>query len=185
MFEISNIYWMNIYCTAMKSMLTFDKMDLVQQKLSSIENGEGIFILDCNGNIVFANKRAKEIYKIRNEIKKLLANKRINFRKGSKEITIYPIFEEGKPKFFFGIIKDLDEIIKMQNYVNMAHQHVKNFRENIAHYFFNPIVIAKGYLDLLSEKNIEDKDKIEKIKMAIERIEAVVKNIVINGRIAE
>ncbi|HEC75685.1 MAG TPA: hypothetical protein ENI33_00295 [Thermoplasmatales archaeon] len=169
----------------MKSMLMFDKIDLVQQHLSSVEGGEGIFILDCKGNIVFANKRAKKIYKIKNEVKKLLMKERINFRKDNKEITIYPVFEEKEIKFFFGIIRDLEEIIKMQNYVNMAHQHVKNFRENIAHYFFNPIVIAKGYLDLLSEKNVEDRDKIEKIRTAIERIEAVVKNIVINGKIAE
>jgi len=157
----------------------------MQQNLSSVEDREGIFILDCNGNIVFANRRAKEIYKIKNEIKKLLTKERINFKKDNKEIIIYPVFEGKELKFFFGVIKDLGEIIKMQNYVNMAHQHVKNFRENIAHYFFNPIVIAKGYLDLLSEKNVEDKDKIEKIRTAIERIEAVVKNIVINGRIAE
>ncbi|HEC88390.1 MAG TPA: hypothetical protein ENI52_03645 [Thermoplasmata archaeon] len=169
----------------MKSMLLFDKMDSMQQNLSSVEDREGIFILDCNGNIVFANRRAKEIYKIKNEIKKLLTKERINFKKDNKEIIIYPVFEGKELKFFFGVIKDLGEIIKMQNYVNMAHQHVKNFRENIAHYFFNPIVIAKGYLDLLSEKNVEDKDKIEKIRTAIERIEAVVKNIVINGRIAE
>lgn len=160
-------------------------MDSMQQNLSSVEDREGIFILDCNGNIVFANRRAKEIYKIKNEIKKLLTKERINFKKDNKEIIIYPVFEGKELKFFFGVIKDLGEIIKMQNYVNMAHQHVKNFRENIAHYFFNPIVIAKGYLDLLSEKNVEDKDKIEKIRTAIERIEAVVKNIVINGRIAE
>ena len=54
-------------------------------------------------------------------------------------------------------------------------------------YFFNPIIIAKGYLDLLMDKELsqEDKIKVEKIKTAIERIEAVVRNIIINGEICE
>lgn len=171
----------------MREMLAFEKICNEKQNLKSIEDKEGIFILDEQGKIVFANKKAKEIYRIRGEIRKLLGKKKVVVRRGNKEIIIYPIMDGNELRFHFGIIRSLDEIIKMKEYVNFAHQKVKLFKQNIAHYFFNPIIIAKGYLDLLMDKKLspEDKIKVEKIKTAIERIEAVVRNIVINGEICE
>lgn len=54
----------------------------------------------------------------------------------------------------------------------------------MAHYFFNPICIAKGYLMLaLEEKNGEI--KILKAIEAINRVENVVKNVVTNRMIRE
>jgi len=57
----------------------------------------------------------------------------------------------------------------------------------MSHYFFNPLVIAKGYLELLIEKeeDAEKRENIMKAKDAVERIEKVVKNIVTDGTIKE
>ena len=52
-----------------------------------------------------------------------------------------------------------------------------------AHYFLNPICIAKGYMSLVKEKN--GKKEVEKAIKAIERIENVVINIIEKGRIIE
>ncbi|MBC7129144.1 MAG: HAMP domain-containing histidine kinase [Thermoplasmatales archaeon] len=62
----------------------------------------------------------------------------------------------------------------------------KKFLEEISHYFFNPLCIAKGYLDLsipLAEESL--KRKLEITKEAIIRVENVVKHIVMEGRIYE
>ncbi|MCD6330754.1 MAG: hypothetical protein J7L80_00955, partial [Thermoplasmata archaeon] len=72
----------------MREMLAFEKICNEKQNLKSIEDKEGIFILDGQGKIVFANKKAKEIYRIREEIRRLLGKKKIVVRRGNKEIII-------------------------------------------------------------------------------------------------
>ncbi|KAA0000224.1 MAG: hypothetical protein FE047_01880 [Thermoplasmata archaeon] len=171
----------------MKKMLMFEKMCEMQQNLASVESKEGIFILDRHGNILFANEKAKEVWMLRNELGKILSKNSSCLRLGSKEINIYPIFENGKTSFFFGIVRETSSDIELKRYVDRAYEKMKIFKERIAHHFFNPLVIAKGYLNLLLEKNLDadDKAQLEKIKTAVERVEAVVKNIVINGEICE
>ncbi len=171
----------------MREIFVFEKMDSMRPNLRSLNDREGVFILDRRGNIIFANDKASDVYKIRRELKKALSEKRMSIQNGSKEIVLYPIFDNNNLKFFFGIVRDMEDIIKIKKILDITYESVKNFREDIAHYFFNPLAIAKGYLNLISEKNLtaEDKLKIEKVKTAIERIEAVVKNIVMNGKICE
>lgn len=56
----------------------------------------------------------------------------------------------------------------------------KRFIEEISHYFFNPLCVAKGYL-LLLERNVvrdEQKKDIEGVKRAVERIENMVIDVV-------
>ncbi len=73
----------------------------------------------------------------------------------------------------------LDSIEKSKRKIEELLEKEKRMKAMLAHYFFNPIAIAKGYLQLSLENN-ED-EKIEKALKAINRIEKVVKNI-INGR---
>ena len=171
----------------MRKVFAFEEIDIIHQNLSSIEDEEGIFILNNRGDIIFTNRKARCIYGLRNEIKRCLKNKKIILRKKNNEIVIYPIFEKNDIKFFFGVIRNMEEIIKMKKYVNSVYEKLRLFKENISHYFFNPLIIAKGYLDLLLDKEIdkEDKIKIRKVKNAIERIENVIRNIVVEDRIAE
>ncbi len=82
-------------------------------------------------------------------------------------------------KAFLGVLTDITEIKEI-------HEKEKRFIERISHYFFNPICIAKGYIQLAKE-NVGEEDIImlEKAKVAIERVENVVKNIVKEGEIYE
>ncbi len=171
----------------MKEMLLFEKMNNPKQNLRSMSGEEGVFILDRRGEILFANSKAREVYKLKRELKNALRHNRTKLRSGNKEIALYPIFDENELKFFFGVVRDMEEIIKIKKVLDITYERVKAFREDIAHHFFNPIAIAKGYLNLLSEKTMDpdDKMKIEKAMTAIERVEAVIKNIVINGKICE
>ncbi len=168
-------------------MYSFEKMDDLHQNLYTHSKNDGVFILDKRGNITFANEKAEEIYQLEKELKKMVSRKSTNLVKGNKEISLYPIYEDNKLKLFLGVMRDREEIMKMVQTVAKAYEGMKIFKEDIAHYFFNPISIAKGYLQLAmdGEENVENKFKMEKVKTAIERIEAVVRNIVMNGRISE
>ncbi|RLF44393.1 MAG: hypothetical protein DRN29_08545 [Thermoplasmata archaeon] len=60
----------------------------------------------------------------------------------------------------------------------------REFKLKTAHYFFNPIAIAKGYLSLALEEG-DGEDKIRKAMHAVERVEKVIKNITERGEIVE
>jgi len=62
----------------------------------------------------------------------------------------------------------------------------KHFKADAAHFFLNPIAIAKGYMDIHME-NIDDEEQqhVTAAREAITRIEAVIKNIVEKGEIHE
>ena len=74
--------------------------------------------------------------------------------------------------------------IKAEEEMMRALEEEKKFKADTAHYFFNPLAIAKGYLEIAKEDG-ETKEKIEKALKAIERIEKVVKNVVTKGEIRE
>jgi len=74
--------------------------------------------------------------------------------------------------------------IKAEEEMMRALEEEKKFKADTAHYFFNPLAIAKGYLEIAKEDG-ETKEKIEKALKAIERIEKVVKNVVTKGEIHE
>ena len=73
--------------------------------------------------------------------------------------------------------------IEAEERMKRALEQEREFKLKTAHYFFNPITIAKGYLQLTMEEN--GKDKILKAIEAIERVEKVVKNIITKGEIRE
>ena len=60
----------------------------------------------------------------------------------------------------------------------------REFKMRTAHYFFNPIAIAKGYLELAIEGK-DGKEKILKAIEAINRVEKVIKNVTQKGEIHE
>ena len=172
----------------MNKMFAFEELELMQQNLSSVENGEGIFILDRNGDIIFANRKARDVYIWKEEIKRKLDRRKIILNKRNKKVVIYPILEKNDIRFFFGLVRNDEEIDKMKHKIMVIQKRFDSFKENMSHYFFNPIVIAKGYLDILLEKrelSNEDKEDVKKVKEAIERIEKVVRNIVVEGIIKE
>ncbi|MCD6474095.1 MAG: PAS domain S-box protein [Thermoplasmata archaeon] len=74
--------------------------------------------------------------------------------------------------------------IKAEEEMMRALEEERKFKADTAHYFFNPLAIAKGYLEMAKEDG-ETKEKIEKALKAIERIEKVVKNVVTKGEIHE
>ncbi|MEM2508968.1 MAG: hypothetical protein QW673_02080, partial [Candidatus Thermoplasmatota archaeon] len=97
-----------------EEMLSYNKIVNKKQNITSIDSGHGIFILSKEKELIFADS---------------LARKKLKYLKNSKSIRIYPIIENGETIFYFGFI---DESLAKE----------KIFREEIAHYFFNPIAIA-------------------------------------------
>ena len=119
---------------------------------------------------------------------------------------VVPIKYEGKVmgcmalvsrKAHYFSMRDLNILQSIANHVASAikaakwHQRVikalekeREFKLRAAHYFFNPICIAKGFLELAKEEK-DGKNKIDKAIKAIERIEKVVENITQKGEIKE
>lgn len=83
----------------------------------------------------------------------------------------------------FEIAIDITERKKAEEKMRDLLAKEREFKLRISHYFFNPICIAKGFLELAKEKN--DGEEIEKALNAINRIEKVVKNIITEGKIKE
>ncbi|MEA2054211.1 MAG: hypothetical protein U9O96_03715 [Candidatus Thermoplasmatota archaeon] len=86
-----------------------------------------------------------------------------------------------------GTIRDITHIRKMERDRKNAIHRERIFKESISHYFFNPLVIAKGYIQLVIDETADDeeKKKLEAAKTAINRIESVVKNVINNGDVRE
>ena len=61
----------------------------------------------------------------------------------------------------------------------------RQFRLKAAHYFFNPISIAEGFIEIAKDKTMENREELELAFNAIERIKKVVKNVVERGEIIE
>ncbi|HHF56569.1 MAG TPA: HAMP domain-containing histidine kinase [Thermoplasmatales archaeon] len=62
----------------------------------------------------------------------------------------------------------------------------KKFKLMTAHYFFNPIAIAEGFLHLAMQKaSPEITEHLEAIDVAVKRIKKVVQNVVEKGEIRE
>jgi len=69
---------------------------------------------------------------------------------------------------------------------NRALEKEREFKLMTAHYFFNPICIAEGFLDMvLKEVPPSTKEKLENVRVAVQRIKKVVKNVVEKGEIRE
>jgi len=83
--------------------------------------------------------------------------------------------------------KEMEEKIKEANEkMQKALERERKFLEEISHYFFNPLCIAKGYLDLsIPNADPSLRRKLEITKQAVTRVENVVKHIVTEGKIYE
>ncbi len=81
---------------------------------------------------------------------------------------------------------DVTERKYAEEEMKRALQQEREFKLKAAHYFFNPIAIAKGYIDvMMDEVGEEEKKRLEIIRHAIGRVEKVVKNVVSKGEIKE
>lgn len=144
---------------------------------------EDIEKINC-WEIVHEKDRAKII----NAVEAIMEGQDVNvpeFRYIKKDGTIRwavgtgtAIEYKGKPAFL-GVMTDITELKEM-------YEKEKKFIEDTSHYFFNPLCIAKGYIELAKSRiNGEEKIMLEKAKEAILRIERVVKNIISKGEIHE
>lgn len=62
----------------------------------------------------------------------------------------------------------------------------KQFKLKTAHYFFNPICIAEGFIELAIEESPQEiKEKLKIAQNAVQRIKKVVRNVIEKGEIKE
>jgi len=157
------------------------------------------------GKVVYSNKKGREfipiIEKETSIQKKLdeLIKKKKNFSfeikiKKRRWIEVHGKFIEngGKKSVLIDILditkrKEIEgELKKSKEAMEKALKRERKFVEDISHYFFNPLCIAKGYIDL-SIQNVdpETRRKLQITKDAVMRVETVVKHVVMEGQIYE
>ncbi|MGC9308054.1 MAG: PAS domain S-box protein, partial [Thermoplasmatota archaeon] len=101
------------------------------------------------------------------------------------DLTATSIIYQGEPAVL-GTAYDITERKRAYEEMERALEQERIFKLKTAHHFFNPISIAKGYIDLVSDDiSEEDRQKIMAARGAIKRVEAVVKNVTQRGEICE
>ncbi|MGC9307893.1 MAG: hypothetical protein ACP5FL_03855, partial [Thermoplasmatota archaeon] len=102
--------------------------------------------------------------------------------------------EDGQVQYYDGIIENITRRKQAEKQREEALEQMRQaleqervFKLKTSHHFFNPLCIAKGYLDLvMQQENGEGhKEEIQKVIQAIERIQHVVENVVRRGEIHE
>ena len=173
------------------------------------ENEKMTFVNDAFARILGYENKEELIGKklldfVDNEGKKIL-NEEINSRRKNKsgryELKIYakdgkpkdilvsstPLIVNGKYAGSISVNLDITELKKAENEMKRALEEERKFKADTAHYFFNPLCIAKGYLELAmkDERDAEQREKLKAIINAVERVENVVKNVVMKGEVRE
>jgi len=162
---------------------------------------DGIVVIDNFNRIIMANPSAENLFgekligkgieelSISSKLRRILAS-RIKLKEEMQikgkyfEIFSLPLTDENGE--FMGsiiIFHDITERKKAEEELNKALEKEIDFRLKTAHYFFNPIAIAKGFLILAIEEG--GNGKLKKVLKALERVEKVIKNIVEKGEITE
>jgi PAS domain S-box-containing protein len=173
------------------------------------ENERMTFVNDAFARILgYENKEeliGKKLLDFVDDKGKKILNEEINSRRKNKsgryELKIYakdgkpkdilvsstPLIVNGKYAGSISVNLDITELKKAENKMKRALEEERKFKADTAHYFFNPLCIAKGYLELAmkDERDAEQREKLKAIINAVERVENVVKNVVIKGEVRE
>jgi len=179
------------------------------------ENENIVFSNEAFAKILGYEKKeiiGMKVYALLNEEGKKKLEEENKKRRGGKssryEITMYakngepktmivsasPLYDSnGSYKGSISVNMDITERKKAERELKKAYKEVeralkqeREFKTETAHYFFNLLCIAEGYLHLAIDKSLpEEKEKIEKALRALERIENVVENVVKRGEIRE
>ena len=154
-----------------------NKEDLIGKKLIDFVDDEGKKILNEEINSRRKNKSGKyelKVYAKDGEEKDVL-------------VSATPLIVNGKYAGSISVNLDITELKKAENEMKKALEEERKFKADTAHYFFNPLCIAKGYLELAikDERDAEKREKLKAILNAVERVENVVKNVVIKGEVRE
>ena len=173
------------------------------------ENERMTFVNDAFARILgYENKEeliGKKLLDFVDDKGKKILNEEINSRRKNKsgryELKIYakdgkpkdilvsstPLIVNGKYAGSISVNLDITELKKAENEMKRALEEERKFKADTAHYFFNPLCIAKGYLELAmkDERDAEQREKLKTIVNAVERVETVVKNVVMKGEVRE
>lgn len=107
------------------------------------------------------------------------------------ELFSYPVKnQKGELTGVVEFVRDVTERKNAEEELRTAYARLESslereikFKLDTAHYFFNPLCIARGYMELAREEN--RLDFLEKAFVALGRLESVVKNITQKGEVRE
>jgi len=101
-------------------------------------------------------------------------------------LTIHPVQERGKTLMLVVTLHDFTMIENLQRERDCSLNRERTCIESISHHFFNPLAIAKGYLQLAQEEADNGSEaKLRAASQALDRIEKVVKTIISTGDLGD
>jgi PAS domain S-box-containing protein len=104
----------------------------------------------------------------------------IPLRNGNEEAVLLNIYDISRRK------KIEEELQSTKATLEKILEKERTFVEDVSHYFFNPLCIAKGYIDLsLQNVDSETRRKLKITRDAVNRVETVVKHVVNERQIYE
>lgn len=148
----------------------------------------GVYLFNENGTLTYKNKIAatlptQRFLKIKKHGVSTLKHKNQHFR----------VVRVKNENAILVTVEDITDSVIAEKKLKDAHKKMeevlnreRKFLEEVSHYFFNPLCIAKGYLDLsIPSADPTLKRKLEITKQAVSRVENIVKHVVIEKRIYE
>ena len=161
---------------AFAKILNYEKDYLIGKSLFDFVDDEGRKILIKQAKLRRQGKSSRyelKVYTKNGQIRDLL-------------ISAVPLLKNGKYIGSISVNLDITERKRAEEKIRILLEREREIKMEMAHYFFNPIAIAKGYMYLIME-NLprNEKENLEKAINAVDRIENVVKNMVTKGEIHE
>jgi len=108
------------------------------------------------------------------------------------ECTAAEVTYQGRPALLVNLMdvtrhREMeDEYLRSRQRMEQAMERERRFIEDVSHHFFNPLCIAKGYLNLsMRDVDPEVQRKLRVTRDAVDRMENVIKNVVRDGTICE
>lgn len=174
---------------------------------------EGLLLLNSHGNIIHANESAASFFNLapqkltgtsflslfnRRERRLLserlrdppttplryLLTREVNSTIRTYALTMHPVRERERIKLIVVTLHDFTRIEQLQQERDRSLDRERTCIESISHHFFNPLAIAKGYLQLAQEESDNGSEaKLRAASEALDRIEEVVKTIIRTGNL--
>ncbi|MEA2054476.1 MAG: PAS domain S-box protein, partial [Candidatus Thermoplasmatota archaeon] len=170
---------------AMEKIIGYSKDDIMRMKFWNVVHPDDVRVVKERGK---AREKGRKVEPYHYEFRVITKDGKTKWIDFAAANIIY----EGKPAGL-GTAYDVTERKRAEEALKKAYEKAeealeqeKVFKLKTAHHFFNPIAIAKGYLDLtMDEVPEEQKKKLQSAHHAIMRVEKVVKNVTQRGEIHE
>ena len=139
--------------------------------------------------LLFSRQQRQHLCELLNDLKPNnsvphIITKKRNLGLSTYTLTIHPISVYNCTNMIIVTLHDSTMVGKLLAERELLLRRERAYKESMSHHFFNPLAIAKGYLNLvLNDCSDDAKTKLCAINTALERIENTVKTLIKTGNL--